>query len=122
MPDTVIRHVDVAGDCGPFASGMCKTITRGPAPIARREDGGQFILASELLFNHNQQISALVVDPAKMVFLADFLRRKEDNMSRPLNDHLAQLVAKDAISVRDALRAAYQRMELHEQLQSSMNR
>ncbi|WP_412025882.1 type IV pilus twitching motility protein PilT [Burkholderia cepacia] len=86
------------------------------------EDGSQFVLASELLFNHNQQIRSLLVDPAKMGFLADFLRRKEDNMSRSLNDHLAQLVAKDAISVRDALRAAYQRLELHEQLQSSANR
>jgi twitching motility protein PilT len=86
------------------------------------EDGTQLVLASELLFNHNQQVSKLLVDPAKIHFLADFVRRKEDNMSRSLNENLSQLVTKDAISSRDALRAAYNRMELHELLQSSATR
>jgi twitching motility protein PilT len=86
------------------------------------EDGNQLVLASELLFNHNQQVSALLVDPAKIHFLAEFIRRKEDNMSRSLNEHLAQLVAKEVISGRDALRSTYHRIELHELLASSANR
>ncbi|MGF7187382.1 twitching motility protein PilT [Robbsia andropogonis] len=86
------------------------------------EDGDQLMLASELLFNHNHQVSAFLADPAKIHFLADFLRRKEDNMSRSLNEHLMQLVQKNQISARDALRASYQRLELHEMLQSSATR
>jgi twitching motility protein PilT len=37
-------------------------------------------------------------------------------MSRSLNDVLAQLVAKKAVSAKDAMRAAYNRLELHETL------
>ncbi|CAB3676077.1 type IV pilus twitching motility protein PilT [Trinickia soli] len=86
------------------------------------EDGQSFVLASELLFNTNQQVSKLLVDPDKMHFISDFIRRKEDNMSRSLNEHLASLVARNAISARDAMRAAYNRMELHEMLLGSVKR
>jgi twitching motility protein PilT len=85
-------------------------------------DGNALVLASELLFNQNQQVSALLLDPAKTSMLADFLRRKEDNLSRSLNDNLVQLVSKDVIAARDALRATYQRIELHDLLQSSVAR
>lgn len=81
------------------------------------EDGDALVLASELLFNHNQQVSSLLVDPTKLSMLADFLRRKEDQLSRSLNESLAQLVAKNMIAAGDALRATYQRMELHDLLQ-----
>jgi twitching motility protein PilT len=50
--------------------------------------------------------------------IGDFLKRKEDNMSRGLNEVLAQLVAKKAINPRDAMRATYNRLELHELLNS----
>jgi len=86
------------------------------------EDGQSFVLASELLFNTNQQVSKLLVDPEKMHFVGDFIRRKEDNMSRSLNECLVSLVARNAISARDAMRAAYNRMELHEMLQASVKR
>lgn len=82
------------------------------------EDGEDFALASELIFNNNQQISKFVVDPAKFGMLADFMKRKEDNMSRCLNEDLAQLVAKKTIGSKDAMRAAYNRMELHEMINS----
>lgn len=86
------------------------------------EDGENLVLASELLFNNNQQVSKLLVDPNKLHFVGEFIRRKEDNMSRSLNEHLASLAAKGAISSRDALRATYNRMELHEMLQGSVKR
>ncbi|CAI8693426.1 twitching motility protein PilT [Burkholderia cepacia] len=83
------------------------------------ESGDQLVLASELLFNHNQQISAFLTDPSKIPMLAEFVRRKEDNMSRSLNESLAQLVARNAITARDALRATYNRIELNEMLQQT---
>ncbi|MDQ7980281.1 ATPase, T2SS/T4P/T4SS family [Paraburkholderia sp. SARCC-3016] len=82
------------------------------------QDGEKFVLASELLFNNNQQISAMLTDPAKLPYLAEFMKRKEDNMSRMLNDHLFSLVSKDRCLPRDALRVAYNRLELHEMLQT----
>lgn len=80
------------------------------------ENGEVFVLASEMIFNHNQQVAPFIADPAKMHLIADFLKRKEDNMSRSLNDVLAQLVSKKAISAKDAMRSAYNRLELHEML------
>jgi twitching motility protein PilT len=50
--------------------------------------------------------------------IADFMKRKEDNMSRNLNEILVQLVQKKTVGTRDALRVAYNRMELHEMLNS----
>jgi twitching motility protein PilT len=102
-----------------LASSLCGVIGQCLVPT---EDGNELVLASELLFNHNQQISGMLIDAAKIHSLADFLRRKEDNMSRSLNDSLVQLVTKGAVSSRDALRAAYQRVELHEMLQHSLTR
>ncbi|PLZ00484.1 twitching motility protein PilT [Burkholderia sp. WAC0059] len=86
------------------------------------EGGEDFVLASELLFNNQQQISKLLLDPTRLHFIADFIRRKEDNMSRSMNEHLASLVAKNVISARDALRVTYNRLELHEMLQSVSQR
>jgi len=82
------------------------------------EDGESLVLASELLFNTQQQVSKLLLDPSRLHSLADVMRRKEDNMSRTLNDHLASLVGKQIVSPRDALRVSYNRMELHEILSS----
>jgi twitching motility protein PilT len=82
------------------------------------EDGENFVLASEMIFNNNQQAAPYIADPGKMPMLADFMRRKEDNMSRSLNEVLAQLVAKKSISAKDAMRATYNRLELHELLNS----
>lgn len=82
------------------------------------EDGENLVLASELLFNNNQQVSPMLTDPTKLPFIAEFMKRKEDNMSRLLNEHLASLVAKNRCTSRDALRVTYNRMELHELLQT----
>lgn len=82
------------------------------------EDGQSFVLAAEMIFNHNQQVAPLISDPSKLHMIADFLKRKEDNMSRSLNDVLAQLVAKKLVSSKDAMRSAYNRLELHEMLSS----
>jgi twitching motility protein PilT len=82
------------------------------------ENGDEFVLASELIFNNNQQISKYIADTTKLPMLADFMKRKEDNMSRCLNEDLAQLVGKKVISSKDAMRAAYNRMELHEMINS----
>lgn len=80
------------------------------------ENGRDFVLASEMAFNNNQQIAPFIAEPSKLHMLADFMKRKDDNMSRTLNESLLQLVSKKMISPRDALRAAYNRLELHEVL------
>ena len=78
------------------------------------ENGDSLALASELLFNDHQQIAHLIADADKFHMLTDYMKRKEDNMSRSLNDSLTQLVVKKTISAKDAMRAAYNRAELHE--------
>lgn len=80
------------------------------------ETGDEFVLASEMVFNNNQQVAPYIVDASKMHLMADFMKRKEDNMSRSLNEVLAQMVAKKSISAKDAMRAAYNRLELHDML------
>jgi len=99
-----------------LASSLIGVICQSLVPT---EDGEQFALASELVFNNNQQVSKFVADVDKLGMLADFMRRKEDNMSRCLNEDLAQLVQKKAISAKDAMRAAYNRIELHEMINST---
>ena len=76
----------------------------------------QYVLASEMVFNNYQQTAAFVSDPSKLHLLGEFMRRREDNMSRTLNDSLAQLVQSKKISNKDAMRAAYNRGELHEMI------
>jgi twitching motility protein PilT len=78
------------------------------------EAGDHYVLASELILNNYQQTASFISDPAKLHLLVEFMRRKEDNMSRTLNDSLAQLVAQKKVSGKDAMRAAYNRGELHE--------
>ena len=102
-----------------LANSLIGVICQGLLPS---DDGQNLVLASELLFNNNQQVSKLLVDPTKLHFVGDFIRRKEDNMSRSLNEHLASLVTRNNVSTRDALRATYNRMELHEMLQGSVKR
>lgn len=80
------------------------------------EDGKEFVLANEMIFNNNQQVAPYIADLGKLHMIADFMKRKEDNMSRSLNEVLAQLVAKKTISAKDAMRAAYNRIDLHEML------
>ena len=82
------------------------------------EQGDDVILAHELVFNNNQQVAPYITDPGKMHLIAEFMRRKEDNMSRSLNEVLAHLVAKKAVNAKDAMRATYNRLELHEMLNS----
>ena len=78
------------------------------------EQGDDVILAHEMVFNNNQQVAPYITDLSKVHLIAEFMRRKEDNMSRSLNEVLAQLVAKKAVSAKDAMRATYNRLELHE--------
>lgn len=80
------------------------------------ESGEALVLASEMIFNNNQQVAGYIADATKFHMLADFMRRKEDNMSRSLNDTLVQMVSKKTISAKDAMRAAYNRAELHDML------
>jgi twitching motility protein PilT len=80
------------------------------------ETGDDFVMASEMIFNNNQQVVSYIVDPAKTHLLGDFMKRKEDNMSRSLNEVLAQLVAKKSVNPKDAMKAAYNRLELHDML------
>jgi len=83
------------------------------------EDGQHHVMASEMVFNNNQQIAPFITDPSRLHMINDFMRRKEDNMSRSLNEVLLQLVQKRNVSARDALRVAYNRLELHEMLNSA---
>ena len=80
------------------------------------ESGDSFVLASELLFNTQQQVASFIADPDKLPLLYDFMKRHEDGLSRTLNDDLVQLVARKRVSAKDAMRAAYHRSELHELL------
>jgi len=82
------------------------------------DDGSEFVLASEMIFNNNQQIAPFISDPHKLHMIADYMRRKGDNMSRTLNDALVQLVNKKTVNSKDAMKAAYNRLELHEMLNS----
>jgi twitching motility protein PilT len=94
-----------------LANSLIGVICQGLVPT---EDGSAFVLASELLFNNNQQIASFVADPGKLHLLADFMKRRQDNMSRSLNEDLAHLVGRKIIHPRDAMRVAYNRIELHE--------
>ncbi|GAA4023165.1 type IV pilus twitching motility protein PilT [Actimicrobium antarcticum] len=98
-----------------LASSLIGVISQSLVPT---DNGDALALASEMIFNNNQQVAGLIADQAKFHMLSDFMRRKEDNMSRSLNDALAQLVAKKIINAKDAMRAAYNRAELHEMLSS----
>ncbi|WP_420714879.1 type IV pilus twitching motility protein PilT [Roseateles sp. SL47] len=80
------------------------------------ENGESYVLASEMIFNNHQQATPFIEESAKFHLLADFMRRKEDNMSRTLNDSLVQLTQARKISAKDAMRAAYARGELHDLL------
>lgn len=80
------------------------------------ENGADFVLASEMIFNNNQQAAPYILDLDKMHMISEFMKRKEDNMSRSLNEVLAQLVAKKTISSKDAMRVAYNRLELHDMI------
>jgi len=82
------------------------------------ENGEEFVLASEMIFNNNQQVAPLIADLSKLNLIGDFIKRKADNMSRSFNDVLAQMVAKKTISPKDAMRSTYNRLELHEMLNS----
>ena len=82
------------------------------------EQGDDMVLAHEMAFNHNQQLAPLIAEAGRMHQIEDVMRRKEDNMSRSLNDVLAQLVARKMVGARDAMRATYNRLELHDILNS----
>lgn len=69
-----------------------------------------------MIFNNNQQVAPYIVDTEKMHLMADFIKRKADNMSRSLNEGLTQMVAKKTVSAKDAMRATYNRLELHDML------
>ncbi|MGZ5799885.1 MAG: type IV pilus twitching motility protein PilT, partial [Burkholderiaceae bacterium] len=82
------------------------------------ENGEDFALANEMIFNNNQQIAPYIADLNKLHMISEFMKRKEDNMSRSLNEVLSQLVTKKIVSPKDAMRTAYNRLELHEMLNS----
>ncbi len=86
--------------------------------LVPHERGDALVLAHEILFNHNQQLARFIADPARVHQLEDVLRRREDTMSRSLNDVLVQLVSQNVVAARDAMRAAYNRAELHDMLGS----
>jgi twitching motility protein PilT len=98
-----------------LANALVGVIFQGLLPS---ESGKDFVLACEMIFNNNQQVTPYIADSSKIHMLADFMRRKEDNMSRSLNEMLTQLVTKKSIGAKDAMRAAYNRLELHELLNS----
>lgn len=100
---------------GTLANSLIGVIFQSLLPT---ENGEDFVLASEMIFNNNQQISPFIADSSKLHMISEFMKRKEDNMSRSLNDVLAQMVSKKMINSKDAMRAAYSRLELHEMLNS----
>lgn len=103
------RHTRAAALSSSLVGVICQS-------LVPTENGEALALASEMIFNNNGQVAKLIADSDKFHMLAEFMKRKEDNMSRSLNDALAQLVAKKTISAKDAMRAAYNRAELHEMI------
>jgi twitching motility protein PilT len=101
------RERRAASLAGSLLGAICQSLV--PA-----EAGDHYVLANEMIFNNYQQTASYLSDPGKLHLLGEFMRRKEDNMSHTLNDSLAQLVAQRKISGKDAMRAAYNRGELHE--------
>ena len=98
---------------GALANSLIGVIFQSLLPT---ENGEDFVLASEMIFNNNQQVAPYIADLSKLYMISDFMKRKGDNMSRSLNEVLAQLVAKKSIGAKDAMRATYNRLELHEML------
>jgi twitching motility protein PilT len=98
---------------GALANALIGVICQSLIPA---ESDDAFVLASELLFNNQQQVATFIADVEKFPLLLDFMKRREDKLSRTLNDDLAQLVAKKRISAKDAMRAAYNRAELHDMI------
>ena len=96
-----------------LSSSLIGVISQSLVPT---ENGEALALAAEMIFNNNGQVAKLIGDSEKFHMLADFMKRKEDNMSRSLNDALTQLVSKKIITPKDAMRAAYNRTELHEMI------
>lgn len=82
------------------------------------ENGENFVLANEMIFNNNQQVAPYIADISKLHMISDFMKQKSDNMSRNLNDTLMQLVQKKQLNAKDAMRATYNRLELHDMLNS----
>jgi twitching motility protein PilT len=104
---------DQAQRAGALANSLVGVIFQNLLPS---EDGRSFVLASEMIFNQNQQVAGYISDPTKLHLIGEFLKRKEDNLSRSLNEVLVKLVAKNQVSSKDAMRSAYNRLELHEML------
>lgn len=99
--------------CAALADSLVGVVCQSLIPT----DGGDaFALASELIFNNNQQVAQFIAHPDKLPLLTDFMHRKEDNMSRCLNDDLASMVAAKQINARDAMRSTYNRIDLQDRL------
>ena len=94
-----------------LAGSLLGVICQSLVPAAA---GDHYVLASEMVFNNHQQTAPFISNASKAHLLGDFMRRKEDNMSRTLNDSLAQLISARKISGKDAMRVAYNRSELHD--------
>lgn len=86
-------------------------------------DGASYVLAAELLLNHQQQISLPLLDAAsdisKLRNLDTFLSRRDDNMSISLNVVLAEMVRRKQITQAAAEEASYNRQALQNALRSA---
>lgn len=79
-------------------------------------DKAGFALAAELLFNHNGQVSKFIGDVEKLNAAVD---RKEDKISRSMQDVLMDLVSRSVVSKADAMKAtAGDRSSMYERLKS----
>jgi twitching motility protein PilT len=96
-----------------LANSLIGVICQSLVPV---ESGEELVLASEMIFNTNHQVAPFIADTGKFGLLADFMRRGDDSMSRTLNEDLVQLVRRKLVAPKDAMRAAYNRVELHEML------
>lgn len=80
-----------------------------------------FVLAAETLVNIPQVAKALE-EPGRIQVIRDHLRRGENRMSRALNDVLMDLVATKKVTSSDALRAAYDNLELKQRLDQGVQK
>lgn len=98
-----------------LAGSLAGVVCQGLVPS---KDGRSFVLASEMLFNHNGRLAQFIAEPSQHHMIAKFMQRQDDNTSRSPNDVPATMVGKRQISSSDAMRATYSRMDLHDMLGS----
>jgi len=88
--------------------------------ILPRVGGEGYVLASEIAFNNNHQLSEFI-ETNNIKGINDFLENREDKLSRSYGDSLSELVRSKSLDKKDALNAvAFGRSNLHDKINRVM--